>query len=258
MKVNYHTHTTRCMHAKGADEDFVKAAIEAGFDRIGFSDHTPWNFKHYVSGMRMPESALAGYVESVQTLREKYRGQIEIVLGLECEYFPKRIPWLQEQMEQFGLNYVILGHHFCKDEPHGTYNGSLKTARQIRTYGEDVLAALDTGLFSYVAHPDIFMRGYPVFDKTCEHVSAAIIEKAIATDTPLEFNLLGLSHGRADKKPGYPYPAFWKMVGEAHAKAIIGVDAHQPEAYLDQALFDWARETLLWLGAEPVTEIRLK
>ena len=59
MKYNYHTHTSRCFHAKGKDEEYVLAAIEAGFDEIGFADHTAWKFDtDFVSNMRMPESQL--------------------------------------------------------------------------------------------------------------------------------------------------------------------------------------------------------
>lgn len=39
MKTNYHTHTTRCMHAVGDDEDYVRSAIKGGFQELGFSDH---------------------------------------------------------------------------------------------------------------------------------------------------------------------------------------------------------------------------
>lgn len=42
MKTNYHTHTTRCMHAVGDDEDYVRSAIKGGFQELGFSDHGPW------------------------------------------------------------------------------------------------------------------------------------------------------------------------------------------------------------------------
>ena len=49
MKYNYHTHTERCFHAKGSDEEFVLAAIEAGFNEIGFADHSPWNFKNFTT-----------------------------------------------------------------------------------------------------------------------------------------------------------------------------------------------------------------
>ncbi len=54
MKANYHTHTMRCHHAIGSDEDYVKSAIAAGFDELGFSDHSPWNYQtDFVSHMRM-------------------------------------------------------------------------------------------------------------------------------------------------------------------------------------------------------------
>ena len=34
-KNNYHTHTTRCFHAIGKDEEYVKAAIKAGIKELG-------------------------------------------------------------------------------------------------------------------------------------------------------------------------------------------------------------------------------
>ena len=56
-KKNYHTHTARCMHAVGTDEEFILAAIEAGYTVIGFSDHSPWHYNSdFVSHMRMHES----------------------------------------------------------------------------------------------------------------------------------------------------------------------------------------------------------
>ena len=36
---NYHTHTYRCGHASGKEEDYVLAAIKLGIKRLGFSDH---------------------------------------------------------------------------------------------------------------------------------------------------------------------------------------------------------------------------
>ena len=35
---NYHSHTKRCEHAIGEDEEYVKAAIANGFQVMGFSD----------------------------------------------------------------------------------------------------------------------------------------------------------------------------------------------------------------------------
>ena len=54
MKTNYHTHTTRCHHATGSDEEFVLSAIKGGYQEIGFSDHTPW--KYHTNYIRHPHA----------------------------------------------------------------------------------------------------------------------------------------------------------------------------------------------------------
>lgn len=64
MKANYHTHTARCGHAEGTDEEYVLAAIERGFDELGFSDHVPWPYKNgYVHPtVRMHISQMPGNI----------------------------------------------------------------------------------------------------------------------------------------------------------------------------------------------------
>lgn len=252
MKYNYHTHTELCNHARGENEEFVLAAIEAGFDEIGFADHSAWPFENFVSGMRMSADELSSYCESIKELKEKYRDKISIKLGLECEYFPKYIPWLKEKIEEHGIDYIILGHHFCVDEPGSEYNGNLTKPEELYAYCNDLLEAMDTGLFAYIAHPDLFMRGYPVFDEHCEIISRKIIEKAKETGTPLEYNLLGFSHSKFDRKQGYPYPDFWKIVSEIRPPVTIGIDAHTPDAYLDRVLFQSGLKALEDLGLEIV------
>ena len=54
MRFNYHTHTTRCQHAKGTEREYVEAAIRGGYKILGFSDHTPYPFDNgYESRIRM-------------------------------------------------------------------------------------------------------------------------------------------------------------------------------------------------------------
>lgn len=250
MNYNYHTHTSRCRHATGTDEEYVLSAIEAGFEEIGFSDHTPWPFESgYVSPMRMRESELENYVNSVSLLREKYKDKIKIRLGLECEYFKEYIPWLCAMSEKYGIEYFLLGHHFSPNEEHGIYNGRIKTHAEIEQYKNEVLEAIESGLFFYVAHPDIFMRTYGDFDDYCEKASREIIQKAIETGTPLEYNLLGLTHCKEDgMKEGYPHSQFWRIAGEMGASAVIGIDAHDPKAYLETEKFERAKKTLASLG----------
>ena len=116
-KANYHTHTTRCKHARDSDEDYVIKAIQAGFKEIGFADHCPWPFEDgYVSPMRMDVAQLEDYVSSVKSLQEKYQGQIDVKLGLECEYFETMIPWLVAEKERLSIDYLILAITFLKSK----------------------------------------------------------------------------------------------------------------------------------------------
>ena len=71
-KCNYHTHTYRCMHACGSDEDYVISAIKGGYQVLGFSDHAPWNYESdFVAHMRMPLVQFHEYAESIRKLKEK-------------------------------------------------------------------------------------------------------------------------------------------------------------------------------------------
>lgn len=257
MKFNYHTHTYRCHHAIGEDEDYVLAAIEAGFDEIGFSDHCAWPYKNFVSGMRMSAEKIEDYVLSVKHLKEKYKDKISIKLGWECEYFEPYIDWLKETAKKYEFDYLILGHHFSPLEKGGDYNGNIKKPRQIKKYKDSVLKAMESGLFSYVAHPDLYMKSYPSFDDHAEKVAKEIISKSIEAGVPLEYNLLGLQYSEMAGKMGYPHLEFWKLAGKMGAKCVIGIDAHKPQSYFETAeKFADARELLEELGLEFASDIK--
>ncbi len=55
-KTNYHTHTKRCMHAEGTEADYVKAALNACLDVLGFSDHGPFPDNRLTPACPMPTS----------------------------------------------------------------------------------------------------------------------------------------------------------------------------------------------------------
>ena len=142
MKVNLHTHTSRCYHAAGTDEEYVLAAIEAGFDKLGFADHTPFPYKDdYFPGDKMKIGELEGYIESVNSLKEKYKGQIEILLGLECESVPEFFPFLREMKQK--MDYLILGSH--GDKRIDPYSGALKEPQQLWRYLDFTVEGMETG-----------------------------------------------------------------------------------------------------------------
>ena len=97
MLTNYHTHTTRCGHAEGTEEEYILTALRCGFKVLGFSDHTPWAYATpgFVSSIRMLPSQLDDYVLTLRRLREKYADKLHIRIGLEAEYFPAYLGWLK-------------------------------------------------------------------------------------------------------------------------------------------------------------------
>ncbi len=230
MIENLHTHTVRCRHAVGTEEEYVQQAIAGGLQTLGFSDHTPFLFPgSYYSHMRMYPEELKDYVASVLTLKKKYAGQIHIRLGLEVEYYPDLIPALLDMLAPFGIEYFILGQHWCGNEIDEPYNGRpTEDADLLKRYCDQVIAGMDTGLFSYVAHPDLLnFQGDP--DIYATHTTR-LCQAAKDRRIPLEINFLGLREGRH-----YPREAFWEIAGNVSCPVVFGCDAHRPQDLVDPA-----------------------
>lgn len=248
VKVNYHMHTMRCHHAWGKDEDYVKRAIQAGFEEIGFSDHSCWLHDEGCD-MRMRVSELDDYIASIQALKEKYKNQIRIHIGLECEYFEDYMPWLKQLLESKQIEYIILGNHF-DNNPRGVYFGRKTDEKwKLDAYVKQGIQAMETGLYSYFAHPDLIP--FEGDDSYYEKKMTELCLKAKETQTPLEFNLLGYVDHRH-----YPYSPFWKIAAQVGCQAIIGVDAHEPSALLNEKAMQEARDFLENMGLCIVDQIR--
>ena len=157
MIANYHTHTPRCNHAQGSEQEYVDAALSAGLKILGFSDHTPYFFPgDYYSTFRMHPEELPGYVSTVNALRDRYADRLEIHVGVEAEYYPKYFDRLVDFLRQEQVEYMILGQHFVGNEPVGTYSGRETADKDVlEAYVRQVVTAMETGLYTYVAHPDI-------------------------------------------------------------------------------------------------------
>ena len=233
LTVNYHTHTHRCGHACGADREYVENAVAAGLKTLGFSDHTPMPFPSgHRSGFRVPLETAADYFESLARLREEYKNDIRIRIGVEAEYYPETFAGYLAYMAQFPLDYKILGQHFLWREEDGI--GAFRPTEdpdRLRSYYENVLEAAATGEFMYIAHPDVLnFTGSPIAYRM---LTEDFLTRLKPFGVPLELNRLGFYDGRH-----YPRRQFWELVGQAGIPAVIGLDAHDPAALLDEATVD--------------------
>ena len=237
MIANYHTHTWRCNHASGNEREYVENAIKAGLKIMGFSDHSPYIFPEgYGSWFRMNIGQLEGYVNTVLDLRKEFAGRIEIPLGLELEYYPALLPKLLPILRDYPLDYVILGQHFVDNEINAHYSGDLTEDKHLlERFTDQTIEGLQTGLFTYFAHPDLLhYEGDPRFYKDQDR---RICREAKGCGIPLELNLLGIL-----KKKHYPNPLFWEMAAEEGCDVILGRDAHEPDAVLQNEPLEQAME----------------
>lgn len=253
MTANYHTHTWRCNHAQGNEKQYVENALKAGLEILGFADHTPYPFPgDYHSGFRMDMEQLPGYVDTVLRLRAEYAGRIEILLGLETEFYPKHFEELLSRLREHPMDYLILGQHFVGNEYDAPYNGlGSRDESLLRQYVHQSCDAMNTGLFTYFAHPDLIH--YTGEEKTFRHHMRTICREAKSCGVPLECNLLGLAGGRH-----YPTMAFWELVAEEGCDVILGRDAHSPEALLDEKTEKRGLDILRSLGITPIHTVPLR
>jgi histidinol-phosphatase (PHP family) len=254
MKTNYHTHTKRCLHAFGTEEDYVQAALKEGLSVLGFTDHAP--FPDHDFGMRMPYSQLEPYFTEVDRLTKIYAPDIQIKKSLEIEYLPQYRDYYTFLMNTYHPDYLLLGEHFYFD-PQGEvlniYNA--ESTDDYIHYANSIASGLETGLFQVVAHPDLFTLNKFAWDRNCDAASEIIISAAQKHGAVLEFNANGYRRGIHEYPDGkrhmYPHMNFWKKAAEAGSVVMIGADAHEPYQVWDTCM-DQAIEVLCSLGITPL------
>ncbi|MBR5707843.1 MAG: histidinol-phosphatase [Oscillospiraceae bacterium] len=255
MIANYHTHTFRCGHAEGDVADYAAEAEKAGLKILGMADHTPYDFFDVGPRdrpMRMKPEELPEYAEAVRAAAKEYAGRMEILLGVEAEYYPKYFPRLVDMLREHKVRYMILGQHFLGNEVDEPYCGRpWSDVSVLERYVAQSTEALRTRLFTYFAHPDLI--NFPGQDDVYEREMRRLCRAARETETPLEINLLGLREGR-----NYPDERFWRLAAEEGCAALLGCDAHRPEDLEDFRSERKALDMAERLGLRLLERVELK
>lgn len=255
MKANYHTHTYRCHHAWGSEWEYVEKAIEVGFKTLGFADHTPYPFPDgYRSRVRMLPEKLAHYIGTIEKMRELYGDRIEILCGLEAEYYPDLFPaYLEMLRETPGVQYLILSQHFYDNEYDSGVHMRLpeEDERPLAKYVDQVIAGIETGRFLYVGHPDLrnFSGERELYRKHMRRLCQAAKKQGM----PLELNILGYRENH-----WYPRADFWEVAGEEGCIAVLGSDAHRPEDVYNQEHVAAMKELAKKYGVQIAEKLSLR
>ncbi len=241
---NFHTHTWRCKHATGTVRDYVEAAVKssrANKDKektgntqnlplLGISDHTPLPDNRWPH-VRMDISELDAYIAE---FNEAESDDLILLKSLECEWDPVyRNFYEDELLGERGFDYLIGSVHWFRNRGEWAYLSEIETAGHLFEYAEIMVATMETGLFSFIAHPDGFGAGYKKWDKNAEACSRDILSAAEQLNIPLEINGYGFRKDSMSTPDGlrnvYPWDKFWEFAGNYNIKAVCNSDAHQPE-----------------------------
>jgi histidinol-phosphatase (PHP family) len=230
---NYHTHTYRCQHASGDVDDYCRAAVEQGLSVLGISDHSALPDNQW-PGIRMDIAELPRYCRAVDDARAAFP-ELTVLKGMECEFAePYRAFYRDTLLGELRFDYLIGAAHFfpLDGEWVGAYGGA-DTARGLKAYADYFIDSMRSGLFTFMAHPDLFGNCYLDWDANAESAARDILSAAAELNVPLEINGYGLRKPKIDTPAGkrcmYPWLPFWELAAEYNVTAIVNSDAHRPE-----------------------------
>ena len=244
MIANYHTHTRWCRHATGEIEDYIQEAVRKGLRAVAITEHVPHS--QNFDPRRMQWEEFPAYNAELDRLIEKYQDQVHVIKGFECEYYPFALENYKMFRDQYGYKLLILGHHTNKDRT--ADNFAPKGEAAMKQYADEVIEGLRTGLFTFLAHPDVPFCGYTGSADFALEQMGRIFAVCEELGIPVEINANGYRDGRA-----YPDRRVWELSRQYKLTWLINSDAHEVAHLCDEAGVGGTEAFARELGI-PVTE----
>ena len=225
MIVDLHNHTPLCNHAEGSVAEYIHAAMQAGTKIFGFSDHAPMDFDPQY---RMKFEEMQEYEQEVLKAKEKYKDQVEILLGYEVDYLPGH---MDTRVLNADVDYLIGSVHFIEgwgfDNPEFIGKWESQDVDEIwQKYFDTIAEMAKSRLFNIVGHLDLIkvFKFMPKGDISVMAREALVAIKE--ANMVLELNVAGY---RKDVAECYPSAS---LLRDAYALGIpitFASDAHKPE-----------------------------
>jgi histidinol-phosphatase (PHP family) len=230
-----HTHTARCGHAGGRDEEYIERAIAQGLAAIAITDHGPFYWlpaAQHDPTLAMAPDELPRYVEAVLALKERFRPRIEVLLGLEADYVAGREEALATLLEGYPFDVVLGSVHWLDgwwvDAPSSLpryRRGQGEVDHIWEEYTTALIGAARSGLFDVLSHLDLpkkfgFRPTRPFGGRQRE-----VVEAVASSGCAVELS----SAGR--RKPVgevYPSPELLVDLVAAGVPLVLSSDAHAP------------------------------
>lgn len=231
MVVDYHTHHYRCGHAEGQLAAYVEAAIAAGLNEIGLSDHSPiYHFgddPHAWPQTAMSQAELPAYISDIMAVRDRFANRITVRLGVESDYILGWDEFYRSLWQQYPLDYTIGSIHWL-----GRWSIFDPALPQGRTaddvYAEYLLttqAAARSGAYNIIGHLDCLKTAGHIPDMTITPLLEETVRVLATCDVTVELNTSGWRRPCADSFPRAELLACCHHYG---VPVTLSSDAHKP------------------------------
>ncbi|CAM4222436.1 histidinol-phosphatase [Lederbergia lenta] len=239
LKFDFHTHHYRCGHARGDIRNYIEAAIDKGLDMIGISDHSPYfarEEEQAYPSIAMGKSEFDHYISEVLKLKEEYKGKIDVLLGVESDFFPEYIHIYREQYKKYAFDYIIGSVHQVNGISIFNKNHweNLSVSEKIETkesYYTLIAESAKSGLFQILGHIDALKAFYPSFSSVQTDAVDRALQVIGECNVAIEINTSGKMK---DCGGWYPADDILERALRYGVKVTFGSDAHDPERVGDE------------------------
>ncbi len=228
---NLHQHTTFSdgVHTM---EEVVQEAIRRDFVSIGFSDHS---FTPCDTSYCMKDTAYPAYFAEIQRLRAKYAGQIDVLTGLELDYYSEvdRTPfdyWIAS------VHYLILnGQCYPIDHSRAQQLACIEAEcggsllEFARRYYDNVMHNVARSTPEIVGHFDVITKFGLIDDQdpAYQRIALAALDEVMKTAKRIEMNTGAIAKGI--RSTPYPAPFLLRRVLENGGEVVLSADAHRAD-----------------------------
>ena len=229
---NYHTHTYRCKHATGDAAEYADEAVKRGLKVLGFSEHTPFPDDRW-NDVRLDYSQLEEYDLTISRLK-KERTDIQILKGMECDWVEEfKNFYIDDYRGKRKFDFLIGSIHWFPVDGEWVFTYAENAAGHVKEYTEHLIKMIESEMFDFIGHPDLFARFTRKWDKETDVLVRDICRAAESVNVPLEINGYGFRKGKIETEEGirfpYPHERFWEIASEYKIRVICNSDAHKPE-----------------------------
>ena len=250
MKADFHIHSSFSGDCDTPPEEMIQAGIRQGLSILCFTEHLDADYPPYPDISF--ELDTPAYLQSIRSLQDKWKGQLDIRIGTELGLQPHLGSFYRSYVNQYPFDFVIGSTHLVDQfDPYypefwEIYSARDGICRYLETNLKNIQAFDD---FDVYGHLDYIMRYAPMEPRKFRYSDYAnltdeILKLLIEKGKGIEINTGGFKAGLGVPNP---CPDILRRYRELGGEIITtGSDAHFP--HYAGYFFDEAQEILRSCG----------